>query len=302
MAKPILVIMAAGLGSRFGGFKQVSCVDDAGHFIIDFSVYDAIAAGFGEVVFVVKPEHEAVFHETIGARVMNRVPVHYAHQKLDQLPSGFRVPDGREKPWGTAHAVLSAKRYINGPFAVINADDFYGRDAFKSAARFLMTPHAASEHAMVGYHIENTLTEHGYVARGVCSVKDGRLSGIVERTHIEPCEGGARYTEDGGENWTFLSGDTIVSMNLWAFGPSIIGEIEARFETWLQENLAVNPLACEYYLPLVPNQLVREGAASVEVLKTNARWYGVTYQADLPRVKAAILSFEAEGLYPERLF
>ncbi len=302
MHKPTLVIMAAGLGSRFGGLKQITPVDAEGHLIIDFSLFDAVRAGFEDVVIIVKPEKEEEFQEKIGRRVAPFVNLRYAHQTLDQLPQGFSVPQGREKPWGTAHAVLCAKDLIPGPFAVINADDFYGAEAYQVIHRFLSAPHAPTEHAMVSYRIENTLTENGHVARGVCQTDDkGHLTAITERTHIEPRPGGAAYTEDG-EHFTFVPAGTVVSLNFWGFQHSLLEEIENRFGAFLKENLPVNPLKCEYFLPSVPDQLIREGKATVEVLRTQAKWYGVTYRADMPKVQAAIEGYKAQGIYPAHLW
>ena len=261
MSKPTLVIMAAGMGSRFGGCKQITPVDDAGHVIIDYSIYDAVRAGFGKVVCIIKPEMEADFRAAIGDRISAFVDLRYAYQTLDKLPAGYAVPEGRTKPWGTGHAVLCAADQIDGPFAVINADDFYGRGAFQAACDFLSAPHAPNEHAMVAYRVENTLTENGSVSRGVCTAEDGLLTGVVERTKIVPREGGAAFIEDDGE--TFLPAGTPVSMNLWAFQHSVLDELRARFSAWLDESLPVNPMKCEYFLPLIPNALIREGSGSV---------------------------------------
>ena len=302
MGKPILVIMAAGLGSRYGGLKQIAPVDDHGHILMDYSIFDALRAGFGRVVCIVKPQLEEEFREVIGERMKAHVALDFAHQRPDVLPAGFSIPEGREKPWGTAHAVLCAKDQIDAPFCVINADDFYGRTAFESIAQFLTQPHTPAEHAMVGYKIENTLTENGYVARGICDTDEhGMLAGVNERTHIEPREGGAAYTEDG-EHYTFVPAGTNVSMNLWGFQPSVLHEIEARFAPWLRENLPVNPLKCEYFLPLIPNQLLEEGKATVRVLPTHERWYGVTYAPDMPAVQAALRRMREAGEYPEELW
>ena len=302
MSKPVLVIMAAGLGSRFGGLKQITPVDAEGHLMIDFSIFDAVRAGFEEVVIIVKPEREGEFREKIGNRIRPFVNVRYAHQTLDMLPSGFRVPEGREKPWGTAHAVLCAKEMIDGPFAVINADDFYGREAFEVIHRFLTAPHAPTEHAMVSYLVENTLTENGHVARGVCVTDHKwRLAAITERTHIEPRPGGAAYTEDG-RHFTFIPAGTVVSLNFWGFQHSLLKEIEERFSTFLSENLPLNPLKCEYFLPMIPDQLIGEGKGTVDVLRTQAKWYGVTYRADMPLVQAAIESYKRQGIYPAHLW
>ena len=300
MNKPTLVIMAAGMGSRFGGCKQITPVDADGHIIIDYSIYDALRAGFGSVVCVIKPEMESDFRAAIGDRIAEHVDLHYAYQTIDRLPAGYSVPEGRTKPWGTAHAVLCAKDLVPGAFAAINADDFYGAGAFREAARFLSAPHAENEHAMVAYRVENTLTENGSVSRGVCTVKDGLLSGIVERTQIVPCEGGAKFIEGAEE--TFLPAGTPVSMNLWAFSHSMLEEMESRFPAWLEENVAKNPLKCEYFLPLIPNLLIQEGKGSVRVLNTAERWYGVTYHADLEKVQAAIEQMRVSGQYPRKLW
>ena len=297
-----LVIMAAGLGSRYGGLKQMAPVDPQGHVLIDFSIFDAVRAGFDRVVCIIKPELEKDFHEVIGRRIAPCVDLHYAFQRPDVLPEGFSIPEGRTKPWGTAHAVLCAKDQITTPFAVINADDFYGRTAFETIHDFLSAGHAADEHAMVGYRVENTLTENGSVARGICEVDEkGYLRGVTERTHLEPREGGAAFTEDG-EHFTFVPAGTIVSMNLWGFQPAILSEIENRFAPYLRENLPMNPLKCEYFLPLIPNALIHEGKASVKVLSTHEKWYGVTYHDDMPKLQAAIARMKTEGVYPDELW
>ena len=300
MNKPTLVIMAAGMGSRFGGCKQITPVDSDGHLIIDYSIFDAVRAGFGSVVCVVKPEMEADFRTAIGDRISRCVDLKYAYQTLDRLPAGYSIPEGRTKPWGTAHAVLCAKELVSGAFAAINADDFYGSGAFLEAANFLSSPHAENEHAMVAYRVENTLTENGSVSRGVCAVDNGLLTGIVERTQIVPCEGGAKFIE--GESETFLPAGTPVSMNMWAFSHSMLDEMQARFPKWLDENLAKNPMKCEYFLPLIPNLLIQEGKGKVHVRNTDEHWYGVTYHADLEKVQAAIEAMRASGKYPKKLW
>lgn len=300
MNKPTLVIMAAGMGSRFGGCKQITPVDSDGHLIIDYSIFDAVRAGFGSVVCVIKPEMEADFRAAIGDRISRCVDLKYAYQTLDRLPAGYSIPEGRTKPWGTAHAVLCAKELVSGAFAAINADDFYGSGAFREAANFLSSPHKENEHAMVAYRVENTLTENGSVSRGVCAVDNGLLTGIVERTQIVPCEGGAKFIE--GESETFLPAGTPVSMNMWAFSHSMLDEMQARFPKWLDENLAKNPMKCEYFLPLIPNLLIQEGKGKVHVRNTDERWYGVTYHADLEKVQAAIEAMRASGKYPKKLW
>ena len=303
MQKTQLVIMAAGLGSRFGGLKQMAPVDPQGHWIIDYSIFDALRAGFSQIVLIIKPENEALFRETLGARIGGKADIVYVHQKPDVLPEGFSIPAGREKPWGTGHAVLCAKDAIHAPFAVINADDFYGRGAFETIHAFLTGDHPEREYAMVGYRVENTLTENGYVARGVCSMDASGhyLTGIQERTHIVPRPGGAAYTENG-QDYVFLPAGTTVSMNIWGFAPDILPEIEGRFAGFLRENLPVNPLKCEYFLPIIPNQLIREGKARVRVLPCPEKWYGVTYQPDMPQVQAAIQAMKEKGVYPAALW
>lgn len=297
-----LVVMAAGLGSRYGGLKQIAPVDPNGHILMDYSIYDALRAGFDRVVCIIKPEMREDFYEVIGHRLEKHVEVRYAYQRLDNLPAGYSVPEGRTKPWGTAHALLCAKEQIDAPFAVINADDFYGRDAFAAIAAFLREKHGAGEHAMVGYRIENTLTENGHVARGVCETdENGFLRGVTERTHIEPREGGAAFTGDG-EHFTFVPAGTIVSMNLWGFQPGVMEEIDRRFAPWLDETLPVNPLKGEYFLPLIPNALIHEGKGSVRVLSTHEKWYGVTYHDDMPKLQAALAGMRADGVYPEGLW
>lgn len=301
MIKPTLVVMAAGMGSRFGGLKQMTPVDLQGDSILHFSLYDAYRAGFGKVVFIIKKSIEEAFREKVLPGLDRYFEVACVNQEVDFLPEGFTVPEGREKPWGTAHAVLCAKDEIPGPFAVINADDFYGRHAFETIAGFLSQHHEPGEYAMVGYLLRNAMTDNGYVARGVCETKDGFLTGVTERTHIEKRGNDAAYTEDG-EHFVPLSGDTIVSMNLWGFSPMILEEIERRFPIFLRENLAKNPLKCEFYLPSVANAQIQENTATIRVLHTDETWYGVTYREDLASVQEAIAKMRAEGKYPEHLF
>lgn len=299
--KPTLVVMAAGMGSRFGGLKQMTPVDPQGDSILHFSLCDAHRAGFGKVVFIIKKAIEEDFKEKVSKNLDKYFEVAYVEQELDRLPAGFSVPAGRERPWGTAHAVLCAKDEISGPFAVVNADDFYGRGAFESIASFLSAPHAENEYAMVGYRLRNAMTDNGYVARGVCEISDGYLTGVTERTHIEKRGQDAAYTEDG-ETFHPLSGDTVVSMNLWGFSPRILTEIEQRFPAFLRENEEKNPLRCEFYLPTVANAQIQEGTAKIHVLNTTETWYGVTYREDLASVQEAIAKMREEGKYPEILF
>ena len=306
MKKPVLVIMAAGMGSRYGGLKQIDPVDSQGDIIMDFSIYDAVRAGFEKVVFIIKKENEKDFRERIGSRLEGHIRTEYVFQDLYNLPEGFEVPEGRVKPWGTGHAVLSCIDVIDGPFAVINADDFYGREAFRLIYDYL-TAHEDGEkyaYAMVGYLLKNTLTENGYVARGVCRV-DGQnmLAGIHERTRIEKqADGSAAYTEDGGQSWTALPDDAVVSMNMWGFTRSMLDELKARFPKALREGLETSPLKCEYFLPFVVDGLIREGKAGVQVLTSRDRWYGVTYKEDKPTVMRAVQDMKEKGIYPEKLW
>ena len=301
MKEPVLVIMAAGMGSRFGGLKQITSVDKKGHIIIDFSMYDAWKAGFRKVVFIIKHEIEADFKAVVGNRMEQYFDVKYVFQEVDKIPEGFSVPEGRTKPWGTAHAIACAKDAIDGPFAVLNADDYYGANAMMTIFNFLKEEHQPSEHAMVGYLVRNTVTDSGYVSRGVCTVKDGLLQEVTERTHIEKRGDDAAYTEDG-ENYVDLPGDTIVSMNLWGFQHELLDEFVNGFPAFLEENLPKNPLKCEYFLPLIPNALIHEGKASVKVLSTHEKWYGVTYHDDMPKLQAAIARMKTEGVYPDELW
>lgn len=302
MKKPILVIMAAGLGSRFGGNKQITPVDEQGHLIIDYSIFDAVRAGFGKVVCVVKPQDEASFHQAIGARIAQYVDIVYAYQSLDMLPEGFSIPEGRVKPWGTGHAAMCAGKYLDRPFAVINADDYYGREAFETMARFLMEDEGENAHAMVGYKVENTLTENGSVSRGVCEQNGGMLTGVTERTSIVPQGDGAAFTEDGGATYTHIDRGTIVSMNFWGFKPAAVAQMQAYFVDFLKDTMLGNPLKAEYYLPSIPNRMLQGGTGTVRVLSTDEKWYGVTYREDLPRVQAAIAAMKVEGKYPEELW
>lgn len=301
MNKPTLVVMAAGMGSRYGGLKQIAPVDDQNQIIMDFSIYDAARAGFGKVVCVIKREMEQEFEEVIGKRVRAQLPLEYAFQDIDRLPEGFTVPEGRTKPWGTGHAVICASEHIHEPFCVINADDFYGAGAFRALYAFLAEPMAESENAMVGYRIRNTVTENGYVARGVCETENGFLTSITERTHIEKRGDRAAYTTDG-ENYTELPGDTLVSMNFWGFRKRMMRAFDERFDEFLREILPKDPLKAEYFLPWVTDKEMHAGLARVQVLPCEETWYGVTYREDLPRVQAAVADMKAKGIYPETLW
>ncbi len=304
MTKPVLVVMAAGMGSRYGGLKQVDPVGSHGQLIIDYSIYDARRAGFETVVFVIKHEIEDTFKEAIGNRLSKVIDVKYAYQALDDLPAGYAVPEGRAKPWGTAQAALAARNIVDGPFVIINSDDYYGPDGFKAIYDYLVEhpDDDKYEYAMVGYEVRNTVTEHGSVARGVCTEDaDHYLQEVVERTQIEKDGDAARFTEDG-ETWTPLAGDTIVSMNLWGFTRSFLDEAGKRFPAFLDKTLKENPLKGEYYLPTVVSQLISEGKARVKVLRSKDKWYGVTYREDKPVVVAAIAEKTAAGIYPDDLW
>ena len=300
MREPTLVILAAGMGSRFGGLKQIMAVDDFGHAIIDFSLYDAYRAGFRKVAFIIKHEIEEDFKAAVGRRMEKYFDVKYVYQQLDLLPEGYSVPEGRVKPWGTGHAVLCCRGIVDGPFAVINADDFYGRTAYEEMYAFLSTERPGTEHAMVAYQLRNTVTETGYVARGICQVENGLLTDVVERTHIEKHGEVISFTEDG-ESYTPLPADVPVSMNCWAFSNSMLDELYKRFPAWLDANLSVNPTKCEYFLPFVTNAMIKDGEGTVAVLPCREQWYGMTYKEDFPTVVNAIKALRDEGVYPEKL-
>ena len=303
MKKPVLVIMAAGMGSRYGGLKQIDPVDPEGHIIMDFSIYDAQRAGFEEVVFVIRRENEQLFREAIGDRVSRKMKVKYAFQELSDLPEGFQVPEGRTKPWGTGHAVLSAAAVTDGPFAVINADDYYGEQAFRLIYEYLMNMQEKNWHdryVMVGYLLKNTLTENGSVSRGICTTSpDGYLETIVERTKIIRTPEGAAFSEDDGASWTEVDPDSIVSMNVWGFPADFMKELKERFPAFLKENLEKNPLKCEIYLPFVVNDLMKEGKARVQVLTTPDLWHGITYHQDKADFEQAVQELKNKGVYPQ---
>ena len=306
MNKPVLVVLAAGMGSRYGGLKQMDSVAGHGQSIIDYSIYDARRAGFEKVIFVIKRALEEDFRRLVGDRIARGIQVEYAFQELDDLPAGYAVPAGRKKPWGTTHAVLAARDLIRGPFAVINSDDYYGPEAFRLIYDFLSTQDEAAvpqRYAMVSYLLGNTVTDNGSVARGVCRVgEDGLLREVVEHTRIEKDGSDARSTLDGGETWIPLPGSTPVSMNFWGFQRSFVDEGEARFPEFLDRILAENPEKGEFYLPLLVSRLIGEGKAQVQVLPSEDKWYGVTYREDKPGVVAALADMTARGLYPENLW
>ena len=301
MKNPELVIMAAGMGSRYGGLKQIDKVDDAGHIIIDFSIYDAIKAGFRDVTFIIKHEIEKEFREVMDAHLAGKnINVKYVFQELDKLPEGYTIPEGRRKPWGTAHALLCCLGTVEGPFAVINADDYYGAHAFEKIYQFLKNATEDDKYhfAMVGYRIKNTVSEMGTVSRGVCTYEDGMLTGIVERTKVGVRDNGEIYFIEDGVEYD-LDPETLVSMNLWGFTPSYLAECKARFPEFLDKNIPVNPEKCEFYLANVIADLIAEGKADVRVLDNEDKWYGVTYKEDKPMVVEAFRGLKAAGVYPE---
>lgn len=304
--QPTLIIMAAGMGSRYGGLKQVDKITDAGEIILDFSLYDAMMAGFNRAVFVIKEENREIFREMVDERAGRFMEIEYAYQKLDDISEGFTVPEDRQKPWGTAHAVLACRELINGPFVVINADDYYGPDAFVQIYDYLTThkDDDVYEYCMVGYQLKNTVTENGHVARGVCELDDkGFLKKVTERTRIMHHGDSIAYTEDDGESWTPLADDTIVSMNFWGFSKSMMDELQNGLPAFLEQALAENPLKGEYFLPGVADRLVQEGKARVKVLTSHDKWYGVTYKEDKEDVKNALQSMKDKGEhYPEKLW
>lgn len=306
--KPILVVMAAGMGSRYGGLKQIDPVGPSGEAIIDYSLYDARRAGFETVVFIIKHEIEQAFKEAVGVRAQRAgFEVRYAFQQLEKLPEGFTVPEGRVKPWGTAHAILVAEEAIgDAPFAVINADDYYGPQGFRLIYDYLSTHADGDRYAwsMVGFLLGNTVSANGSVSRGVCVTdENSNLVSVTERTCIEPYAGGIHFTEDGGTTWTDLPADTVVSMNLWGFTPGYVTEAKAGFAQFLRDSLPVNPLKCEYYLPSVVTTALQSGKADVHVLTSADKWFGITYREDKPELVAALQKMSADGLYPaDKLF
>ena len=298
--KPTLVIMAAGMGSRYGGLKQIDPVGPSGEIVLDYSIYDAIGAGFGKVVFIIRPEIEKDFREVVGTKLEGKIETQYVFQTLEELPDGYSVPEGRTKPWGTGQAVLSARPAVQEPFAVINADDFYGREAFQVIAGKLAAMDADStESCMVGFYIKNTLSPHGSVARGFCDVVDGKLATVVERFEIErKSDGMIRYVEGGQEKE--MADDDMVSMNLWGFSPRLFGFLDRGFSDFL--SLSGNELKSEYLLPELIDGMIKNGETTVEVLSSSERWMGVTYPEDKPQVMAGIRELVERGVYPSNLW
>ncbi|MDR3321555.1 MAG: hypothetical protein LBS93_03830 [Synergistaceae bacterium] len=306
MEKPVLVILAAGLGSRYGGLKQIDPVGTNSELLIDYSIYDAAKAGFGKVIFIIKHDMEADFRGVVGDRIKKYIEPAYAYQELDQLPDGYEFPEGRTKPWGTTHALLSAKNLVRGPFAVINADDYYGPSAFKTIYDWLSTPKFDSRKlhfSMVGYRIENTVSEYGSVARGICEAdRRGFLSKITERTTVEKTVTGARFSEDGGQSWSDIPAGTLVSMNFWGMTEEFFAEAERDFPAFLDENIPANPMKCEFLLPHEIDRQIQSGRADVKVLESADTWYGVTYRKDREGVMRAIEDMHMGGLYPTPLW
>jgi hypothetical protein len=306
MEKPVLAILAAGMGSRYEGLKQIDPVGANGELIIDYSIYDAIRAGFRKVIFIIKREIEGDFREVIGDRIARYVDSAYAYQELDDLPPGYALPKGRTKPWGTTHALLAAKKLIKGPFAVVNADDYYGPSAFRIIYEWLAAPQPGGpkQHfAMVGYRIENTVTENGSVARGICQADEkGFLTSIVERPMVEKTQSGARFSEDGGKTWASIPPGTLVSMNIWGLREGFFDDSEQAFPGFLEKNLPSNPQKCEYLLPSEINSQIQSGKADVKVLESVDTWHGVTYRKDREGVIKAMSEKHAKGEYPTPLW
>lgn len=301
MNQPTLVILAAGMGSRYGGMKQIDGVGNHGEPIIEFSIYDARQAGFENVVLIIKREHEEAFKQALTNKLEGKINVRFAYQDMCNIPEGFTVPEGRVKPWGTTHALLACKGIVDGPFAIINADDFYGRDAYKVIYDFLTTEVKDNQYAMVGYPCINTLTDNGTVTRGLCQEDENKcLASIVEIQKIAKKDGHAVY-EDNGE-WKEISDNSLVSMNFWGFTPAIFKDMEEIFAKFLQEHLEENPLKCEHVIPTAVGTLVKENKCSVKMLSSKDAWFGVTYKEDKPNVMQKIQEMKDAGIYPDQLW
>lgn len=300
-----LVILAAGMGSRYGGLKQIDPVGPNNSIIIDYSIYDAVKAGFNKVVFIIKKENEEIFREVIGDKVAKHIKVEYVFQSTDKLPDGFECPEGRIKPWGTAHALYCCKGVVKEPFAVINSDDFYGRGAYAVLADWAEKTDLTGKpykFAMAGYYLKNTLTENGTVSRGVCEVdENGKLTDVIERTKIKRVDGKISYTEDG-ENWNELPENAVASMNCWCFPAEFIDEIERYFIEFLAKEVPANPLKSEFFIPFLVRDMLKAGKCTVDVLETNDKWFGVTYIDDKPDVVKSISELVENGVYPENLW
>lgn len=296
--KPTLVIMAAGMGSRYGGLKQMDPLGPNGETLLEYSIYDAIQAGFGKVVFVIRKDFETEFKDQVGSKFTDKIDVKYAFQALENLPEGFTVPEGRTKPWGTGQAVLACKGLINEPFCVQNADDFYGTEAYKTIADGF-TNLEGTDSCMVGYHLKNTLSPHGFVSRGVCSAADGYLSEINERTHIETnADGILQYIEN--DNATDMTGDEIVSMNFWGFGPEMLQTLEEKFIEFLKAK--GGELKSEWYIPDIVTSMMNNGETKIQMLDCDSKWFGVTYPEDRPSVVKALAEMHNNGIYPAGLW
>ena len=303
--EPTLVIMAAGMGSRYGGLKQVDTITDTDEIIVDFSLYDAMLAGFDRAIFIIREEHRDLFREVIDERAGRFMKIEYAYQKIDDIPQGVAIPEDRKKPWGTAHAVLSCRDMIDGPFAVINADDYYGPDGFAAIYEYLTTHEDGEkqEYCMVGYKLENTVTENGTVSRGVCTIdENGNLADVTERTKIKEVDGRISYTEDEGETWIPLPDGTIVSMNFWGFTAGMMNELKDGMDEFFETKFISDPVKSECYLPAVADNLIKTGKANVKVLNSSDAWYGITYPEDKEDVKNALESMKDKGLYPPKLW
>lgn len=301
--KPTLLLLAAGMGSRYGGLKQLDGLGPNGETIMDYSIYDAIKAGFGKIVFIIRKDFEEQFRQQVLAKYEGHIPAELVFQSIDALPEGFKVPEGREKPWGTNHAVLMAKDVIKEPFCVINCDDFYNRDAFQVIGKFLadLPEGAKNRYAMVGFRVGNTLSENGTVSRGLCQTNEqGHLTTVVERTKIERRDGKVQYMEN--EVWTTVDDNTPTSMNVWGFTPDYFEYSEAYFKEFLADPKNMENLKSEYFIPMMVNKLINDGTATVDVLDTTSTWFGVTYPADREGVVARIKQLVEEGVYPEKLF
>ena len=302
--KPTLLLLAAGMGSRYGGLKQLDGLGPNGETIMDYSIYDAIQAGFGKIVFVIRRDFEEQFREQVLSKYEGHIPAELVFQSLDALPEGFSVPEGREKPWGTNHAVLMAKDVIKEPFCVINCDDFYNRDAFKVIGKFLseLPEGSKNKYAMVGFRVGNTLSENGTVARGICSKDDkGNLTTVVERTEIMRVNGPVCYKDENGE-WVAVEDNTPVSMNMWGFTPDYFEHSEEYFKEFLADPKNISNLKAEFFIPLMVNKLINEKTATVKVLDTTSKWFGVTYAADREDTVKRIKKLVNEGVYPNKLF
>ncbi|MDR1472792.1 MAG: hypothetical protein LBS75_09735 [Synergistaceae bacterium] len=304
--KPVLVILAAGIGSRYGGLKQIDPVGADGELLIDYSIYDAVKAGFKKVLFIIKNEIKDDFMEVIGNRMERNVEMLYACQEIGLLPRGCRVPEGRVKPWGTAHALMAAEHLIDGPFAVINADDYYGPSAYKTIFDWLSAsrePSDKSHFAMVGYRIENTVSDHGVVTRGICMADEmGYLTSIVERSNVERSAGGARFSEDGGVSWSDIPRGTLVSMNFWGLDRSFFSRVDRDFVEFMEKSVPIDPLKSEFLLPSEINSQIQRGMADVKVLESRDSWFGVTYREDRVEAAAAIAERHRNKIYPTPLW